>query len=499
MVTTRANASGNAMGATRAVMTRCARAGGVAAAAIVMAAGCVADDAEPAVETVESALTAPTAEDFAIQVPGSGLCIDDPGFSTANGQPIQQWGCNGDSNQQWRFTPVGSQGESVYAITSRASGLALDVTAVSSAPGAVIQQWGYGGGANQKFRILDAGGGAFQLQATHDGLCVSVTNTGTAGDLGFGVLLRQYACNASDWHQRFTFQRLGALQKKALVVLIQNGGYQGGLPFNPGFDLPIGLRFGCGGWVVDLPLGSSPIDAIVKAGIPPFNSCVNPGNWWVQTLTQHYTVADWLRQVTNFGATELGKAAVEASGARNRYDTIRYLVDSDINVPRIRHELLGLASSYTIDLHVLAHGDATSFGLAGEVTASGLSGLHNIVGLALRSVYQQNCNGSGLNAAWQAGGAQVVTGSKAINYMPFAYGAFIKRWVAGEPFADAVRRSYQDVKAMHDLAYRFVDLFDEGNNQPRNPPELSPTGQLSSSEELDGSIQIVQGAGQLVL
>src|SRR5256885_151494 len=150
--------------------------------ALMITAGCATEEAEPAASTADSEIVSPLPEDIAIYVPGSTSCVDVANYSMANGGPIHQWSCHYDANQLWRFTPVGAEGEAVYAITSRLSGLALDVTAVSTASGAPIQQWGYGGGNNQKFRVIDAGGGNFQLQAVHSGMCMSVTNTGTNAD-----------------------------------------------------------------------------------------------------------------------------------------------------------------------------------------------------------------------------------------------------------------------------------------------------------------------------
>lgn len=473
-------------------------AAGMAIATLAITA-CTTDDLEPTVEAAESAIVAAQAEDFALYVPGSNRCVDVANYSTANGGPIHQWSCHYDANQLWRFTAVGAPGEAVYAITSRWSGLALDVTAVSTAPGAPIQQWGYGGGNNQKFRVIDALGGKFQLQAVHSGLCMSVTSTGTSADLDLGVLFRQYPCNASDWHQLFQFNRRGKLTQKALLVLIQNGGYQDGLPFNPGFDIAIGLRFSCGGWAADLALDASVWDAISAAGIPPFNSCLNPNNWSVTTRTRHYSAADFIREMTNFAAESIGVATVYGSGAPARYAAIRILQDGDLRASRIRQELQSLASSYIVDVHVLAHGDSTSFGLNGEMTASDISALRTIAGLNLRTVFQQNCNGSSLNSSWLYAGAQVVTGAAGINSMPVAYGPFIRRWVAGETFYNAVQNSYNDVAPMHQAAYRFVDIYDEAASQPRNPPQFSPSGSLSPVDELNGSFQIVQGNGSIVL
>ena len=469
---------------------------GIASLAIM--AACATEDIEPETATEDSSVVTPLPEDIAIIVPGSKSCVDVANYSVSNGGPIHQWMCHYDANQLWRFTAAGAPGEAVYAITSRHSGLALDVTGVSTAPGAPIQQWGYGGGNNQKFRVIDVGG-KFQLQAVHSGLCMSVTNTGTAADYDLGVVFRQYACNASDWHQLFQFKRRATLTQKALVVLLENGGYRDGLPFDFGFDIAIGLRFRCGNWTVDLGLGASVWDAIHQIGIPPFNACLNPSNWSVSTRTRHYSAGEFVRDMTNFVAESIGVATIYGSGAASRYHTIRILQDGDLNVPRIRQELQALAASYVIDVHVLAHGNASGFGLDNDVTASDLQGLRTIPGLTLRSVFQQNCNGSGLNDDWRYAGAQVVTGSAGINSMPVAYGPFIRRWVAGETFADAVQHSYNDVVPMHEAAYHFIDQYDEAASQSRNPPQFSPTGALSASDELAGSAQVVDGNGSIVL
>lgn len=471
----------------------------MAMTALAITAGCATEDTDPATSSEDSEIVTPLPEDIAIQVPGSKSCVDVANYSMSNGGPIHQWSCHYDANQLWRFTPVGAEGEAVYAITSRLSGLALDVTAVSTASGAPIQQWGYGGGNNQKFRVIDAGSGRFQLQAVHSGMCMSVTNTGTSSDLDLGVLFRQYPCAASDWHQLFAFKRRGVLTQKALVVLLQNGGYTGGLPFNPGFDVPTGLHFWCDSHAVDLGLGASVWDAIHAIGMPAFDRCLNPGNWSVNTLTRHYTAAELVRDMTNFVAESIGVATVYGSGAAARYTKIVILQDNDLRASRIRGQLQALASSYLVDIHVLAHGDSSSFGLNGEMTDSDIRGLRTIVGLTLRSVFQQNCNGSGLNNAWLYAGAQVVTGTAGINSMPVAYGPFIRRWVAGETFFDAVQHSYSDVAPIHQSAYRFVDIYDEGASQPRSSLELSLTGGLSPDDELNGSVQIVQGNGAIVL
>jgi hypothetical protein len=68
------------------------------------------------------------------------MCLDVPGFSTAAGAHIQQWPCNGGTNQQWNFVPLGGL-PGWYRIVSRSSGMCLDLPYSSTALGVQLQQW----------------------------------------------------------------------------------------------------------------------------------------------------------------------------------------------------------------------------------------------------------------------------------------------------------------------------------------------------------------------
>ena len=81
----------------------------------------------------------------------SGLVLDVPGASTANGALIEQWTDNGAVNQQWSLVSVSS---GYYKIVSRNSGLVLDVTGASTANGALIEQWPDNGGTNQQWSLV---------------------------------------------------------------------------------------------------------------------------------------------------------------------------------------------------------------------------------------------------------------------------------------------------------------------------------------------------------
>lgn len=491
----------------------------LATAALAMVAGCGPKEGELTGEARQG-LVAAEPEDFAIAVPGSLQCMQVKGNSLQGGAAIEQGACAYDANQLWRFTPVTSDGEAIYQITSRSSGLALDVPGFSAEANRLIQQWTPNGGTNQQFRAVDAGGGLFRLEALHSGQCLTVLRSDC---LPGGIcrlppppfcrigapcpaeeprnVFAQAPCSATDWRQKLRIERKGALAKKALVVLMQNGGYRDGLPFDDAFDLPIGLHFECRGWGVDLGLDATVDDAIRAIRnafrLPPL-ACLSPGGWSVSQRTKSYRPTDWLREVSGFVPEEAAEAMIRGL-ATNRYSTVRVLQGGDFNLTRARQELKSLALSHAIDLHVLAHGNAQAFGVNEEFTAGSIRGLRNIVGLTLRTVFQQNCTGSGLNGAWRDAGAGVVTGTAGINSMPTAYAPFLRLWVQDNTFSDAVRKSYDEVAPIYCDGYRFIDQYDEAAAQPRNPPQIDPLGRLSCADEREGSSQVIEGDGSVKL
>jgi hypothetical protein len=51
----------------------------------------------------------------------SGMCLDDPGSSTADGTDMEQWAINGGNNQKWQLT---NEGNNVVQLVNVASGKA---------------------------------------------------------------------------------------------------------------------------------------------------------------------------------------------------------------------------------------------------------------------------------------------------------------------------------------------------------------------------------------
>ena len=77
----------------------------------------------------------------------SGLALDDPSGSTANGTQLQQYAISGtgNSNQQWKVT---SAGGGFYTIVNRTSGLGVDLSGGSLANSTKIQQYAISGTGN---------------------------------------------------------------------------------------------------------------------------------------------------------------------------------------------------------------------------------------------------------------------------------------------------------------------------------------------------------------
>ena len=70
----------------------------------------------------------------------SGLCLDVPYKSTATGVQLQQFRCNGGTNQQWALDLVGSYSGITYTLVGVGSGLNIGVADGSTAEKAAVDQ-----------------------------------------------------------------------------------------------------------------------------------------------------------------------------------------------------------------------------------------------------------------------------------------------------------------------------------------------------------------------
>lgn len=126
----------------------------------------------------------------------SGLCLDNTGWSSANGTVQSQYGCSNALVQRYTFIRVPGVANT-YTVTNRHSGKCLEIAGSSTVNGAAVQQSTCTGGANQQFtlRAVTYSGATskdFQLIGRQSGKCVAVTGASTAA----GALVSQSSCTS---------------------------------------------------------------------------------------------------------------------------------------------------------------------------------------------------------------------------------------------------------------------------------------------------------------
>lgn len=99
-------------------------------------------------------------------------CLDVTGASTASGALIEQYSCNGQTNQQWVLKPVGAN----YEIISSKSGLCLEVTGASTASGSTIDQGTCSGASHQLWNISAQPNGTNVITGVASHRCLHVPN-----------------------------------------------------------------------------------------------------------------------------------------------------------------------------------------------------------------------------------------------------------------------------------------------------------------------------------
>ncbi|WP_203794653.1 RICIN domain-containing protein, partial [Actinoplanes derwentensis] len=119
--------------------------------------------------TPSPAAAAPSAGvTYQLKVTKSGMCLDVPAASTANGALLQQWGCTTGSTWQ-QFTLVASG--SAYLIKNVNSGKCVDVPDWSTTSGTQLQQYTcVSSQANQQWTLVASGTNTYQLVNNNSGL-----------------------------------------------------------------------------------------------------------------------------------------------------------------------------------------------------------------------------------------------------------------------------------------------------------------------------------------
>ena len=125
-------------------------------------------------------------------------CVDVTGVSQEAGADIIQWSCNGQANQLFNFTHLGS---GIYEVRAVHSNLCMSVADDSAADGADVVQLTCTGAAGQRWLVRPVSGqsGVYELLAqTGSSRCLDVFGQGTPE----GTDVIQWVCNGGG-NQRF--------------------------------------------------------------------------------------------------------------------------------------------------------------------------------------------------------------------------------------------------------------------------------------------------------
>lgn len=173
--------------------------------------------------------------------------------------------------------------------------------------------------------------------------------------------------------------------------------------------------------------------------------------------------------------------------ARRHYDRIVVLEEEQATAAQLWQALLD-AGDAVVDVLMLVHGQTGYACGHGDdrVGADFFAGLRQLraAGLApfnLRAVYQMNCYGKTLAPEWLSIGAQAVNGSEGVNWLPEpSLSVFLRGWLGGRPFEQAVQDSYRAASRSLGLVWR---------------PQTSASGARQPHEKIASSRMAVFGDG----
>ncbi|MFG1875072.1 pectate lyase [Sphaerisporangium sp. NPDC049003] len=133
------------------------------------------------------AAAAPTSGTYSLVNAGSGLCLDVPGGSTADGTQLVQYGCNSAANQSWTVTSVSG------GVTLKAgnSGKCAGVKGASTSAGAAVQLESCSGASSQTWQ-LTASGSNYRVVNANGGKCLNIKDNATSAS----ALVQQNSCDS---------------------------------------------------------------------------------------------------------------------------------------------------------------------------------------------------------------------------------------------------------------------------------------------------------------
>ena len=159
----------------------------------------------------------------------------------------------------------------------------------------------------------------------------------------------------------------------------------------------------------------------------------------------------WGMDLIDYVTEEYAKLLLRLLGAHRRYHRVIVLEDAQATGPELANTLLRTSLTHQVDLLLLVHGlEGALVGyrnqaLVDQATFRPLVAAyqHNPALLDLRMVYGVNCYGASLAPVWLSLGAQAVNGAAGVNWLPEpSLSVFLRAWLSGQPYSQAVTRSY---------------------------------------------------------
>jgi len=218
---------------------------------------------------------------------------------------------------------------------------------------------------------------------------------------------------------------------RVLVILIENGGIDLGLP-----DLVDRL--------LSAVPGASVLPDSVKSGIVT-------------------ALRDRLRSITD-NLLETAELTLNRFSAAkpDTYSDVVVLRDATATYAELKSTLIAQArATKIVDVVILTHGSNDLISAVDNIDGAKIRAIRTEAGRAIpiRAVYMMNCIGSSLNQAWIDAGAKTSAGALHNNYLPEPTTHFFwANWRAGQPFETAVTGAYrQTIGLMNDVVRGFLD------------------------------------------
>lgn len=260
-----------------------------------------------------------------------------------------------------------------------------------------------------------------------------------------------------------------AASDRALVILVENGGVDLGIP-----DLVDTL-------LKELP-GSSAIPSSFRASLVK-------------------AIEDKIKEFTDT-LLETAELAVNAyqSARPALYGDVVVLRNGTATLTELKTQLQALTRQQKIiDVYVLTHGGTDRICAHDDtvITGNDIRAIKTDLGrpLSIRSVYMMNCVGSTLNQAWLDAGAKCSSGSIRNNYLPEpATHFFWEKWKAGETFESAATGAYREtVNLMNTLVRGVVGAI------PIVGSDLASRIDFATFDFVRDSAPVVQGQRNLTI